>query len=69
MWRKNSMPEKLDFEKEMKRLDEIVSKISAQNISLDESLVLYQEGQAIIKKLEKGLEEAQNKVEKVIETK
>ena len=63
------MEEKLDFEKEMKRLDEIVNKISSQNVSLDESLVLYQEGQAIIKKLEKGLEEAQNKVEKVIETK
>ena len=55
------MEEKLDFEKEMKRLDEIVNKISSQNVSLDESLVLYQEGQAIIKKLEKGLEEAQNK--------
>ena len=63
------MEEKLDFEKEMKRLDEIVNKISSQNVSLDESLTLYQEGQAIIKKLEKGLEEAQNKVEKVIETK
>ena len=63
------MEEKLDFEKEMKRLDEIVNKISSQNVSLDESLALYQEGQAIIKKLEKGLEEAQNKVEKVIETK
>ncbi|MBP5575011.1 MAG: exodeoxyribonuclease VII small subunit [Bacilli bacterium] len=63
------MEEKLEFEKEMKRLDEIVNKISSQNVSLDESLKLYQEGQAIIKKLEKGLEEAQNKVEKVIETK
>ena len=63
------MEEKLDFEKEMKRLDEIVAQISSQNVSLDESLKLYQEGQAIIKRLEKCLEEAQNKVEKVIETK
>ena len=63
------MDEKLDFEKEMKRLDEIVSKISSQNVSLDESLALYQEGQMIIKSLEKALEEAKDKVEKVIETK
>ena len=58
-----------DFEKEMKRLDEIVAKISAQTLSLDECLALYQEGQKIIKTLETVLEAAKEKVEKVIETK
>ena len=64
------MPEeKIDFEKEMKRLDEIVDKISSQNLPLDECLSLYQEGQKIIKTLETALESAKEKVEKVIETK
>ena len=58
-----------DFEKEMKRLDEIVNKISSQSLSLDECLTLYKEGQEIVKKLEKALDEAQEKIEKVIETK
>ena len=61
--------EKIDFEKEMKRLDEIANKISSQDLPLDECLALYQEGQKIIKNLEKALAEAAEKVEKVIETK
>ena len=61
--------ERIDFEKEMKRLDEIANKISSQDLSLDECLALYQEGQKIIKNLEKALAEAAEKVEKVIETK
>ena len=63
------MADKIDFEKEMKRLDEIVAKISSQNVPLDECLELYQEGQKIIKTLEKALQEAADKVEKVIDTK
>jgi len=63
------MADKIDFEKEMKRLDEIVNKISSQNVPLDECLALFQEGQKIIKTLEKALQDAADKVEKVIETK
>ncbi len=61
--------ERIDFEKQMQKLDEIVEKISSSNLPLDECLALYQEGQKIIKSLEKALEEAKEKVEKVIETK
>ena len=61
------MEKKLDFESSLKRLEEIVNKISAGKISLDESLALYKEGQEIIKDLEKQLKEAEDKVEKVIE--
>lgn len=68
-WRRSKMKEQFDFEKEMKRLDEIVAKISSQDLPLDECLTLYKEGQEIVKKLEKALEEAQEKIEKVIETK
>ena len=58
-----------DFEKEMKRLDEIVNNISSEKLPLDECLKLYKEGQEIVKRLEKALKEAEEKVEKVIENK
>ena len=56
------MEEKFDFEKEMKRLDEIVANISSEKLPLDECLALYKEGQEIVKKLEKSLKEAEEKV-------
>ena len=61
------MEKKLDFESSLKRLEEIVNKISSGKVSLDESLLLYKEGQDIIKNLEAQLKEAEDKVEKVIE--
>ena len=63
------MEKEFDFEKEMKRLDEIVSLVSSESLPLDECLKLYQEGQEIVKKLEIALKEAEEKVEKVIENK
>ena len=63
------MEKQFDFEKEMKRLDEIVANISSEKLPLDECLALYKEGQEIVKKLEKALEQAQEKIKKVIETK
>ena len=63
------MEEKFDFEKEMQRLDEIVGLISSEKLPLEECLNLYKEGQEIVKKLEKALKDAEEKVEKVIENK
>lgn len=61
------MPEKkIDFAKEVARLDEIVEEVSSKALSLDESLKLYEEGVAIIAKLEGALKEAQEKVEKIV---
>ena len=57
---------KIDFAKEMKRLDEIVEEISSKTLSLEESLKLYEEGNKIIKELEGALKEAEEKVEKVV---
>ena len=67
-WRKNKMAEekKIDFEKETKRLDEILEQISSKALPLDESLKLYEEGNQIIAKLEKALSEAEEKIEKVV---
>ena len=58
---------KLDFAKEIARLDEIVDEVSSKVNSLDESLKLYEEGQQIIKKLEDALKEAEEKVEKIVQ--
>ena len=60
------MEKKVDFAKEMKRLDEIVSIVSSKTLSLEESLKLYEEGNEIIKKLELALKEAEEKVEKIV---
>ena len=67
--RSKTMEDKIDFEKELKRLEEISSKMENKAISLDESIALYEEGIKITKKLEEALKEAEKKVEAVIEVK
>ena len=57
----------INFKKELNRLNEIVDKISSKTLSLDESLKLYEEGSKIIKTLEKELNDAEKKVEKIID--
>ncbi len=68
-WRKNKMSENktINFKEELNRLNEIVDKISSKTLSLDESLKLYEEGSKIIKSLEKELNDAEKKVEKIID--
>ena len=57
----------INFKKELERLDEIVDKISNKALPLDEALKLYEEGAKIVKELEKQLEEAKEKVEKIVD--
>lgn len=59
----------LNFEEKLNKLNEIVTKISDNALSLDDSLKLYQEGNLIIEELEKALKEAEAKIEEVIEVK
>ena len=61
------MEKEINFEKELERLKEIVSLIQQKNLSLDESLKLYEEGSKIVKLLNEELEKAEKKVEKIIE--
>ena len=63
------MENKLNFEQQMKRLNEIVNEISDKALPLEESLKLYEEGQKIVENLQKTLKEAQEKIESVIEVK
>lgn len=60
---------KVDFKKEIARLDEIVDEVSSKTLSLDESLKLYEEGMKIIKQLEGALKAAEEKVEQVVSIK
>ena len=57
---------KLDFAKEIERLDEIVNEVSSKALPLEESLKLYEEGTKIIKKLEAALQEASEKMEQIV---
>lgn len=61
------MEKKIEFEKEMKRLEEIIAKISSNNDDLDESLALYNEGKEIVARLNKAIEEAKEKIDKIID--
>ena len=63
------MSEKIDFKKNLERLDEIVNQISNKALSLEESLKLYEEGQEIIKLLSEELKNAEEKAEKVVDIK
>ena len=58
---------KIDFEKSLKRLDEIVSKIENETLPLEECLKLYEEGKELISDLEGALKEAEKKIEKIPE--
>ena len=60
------MEQNIDFEALLKRLEEISNKMEDKAISLDESILLYEEGVKIIKQLEEALKEASKKVENVI---
>ena len=63
------MKEKIDFKKNIERLDEIVNLISNKALSLEESLKLYEEGQQIIKLLSEELKNAEEKIENVVDIK
>ena len=59
----------LNIQEELKRLDEIIEKISSKALPLEESLALYEEGVKITKTLEQALKEAEEKVEKIVNIK
>ncbi len=54
--------EKYDLETAMRRLDEVAAKLSAENVSLEDSLALYEEGVALVKHCNAQLESVQRKI-------
>jgi len=59
---------KFNFEEKMNELNKIVNSIQQNDLTLDESLKLYEEGKKIVATLEQALKEAESKVEKIIDS-
>ncbi len=59
--RKDEM-EKINYEKSVARLEEIVDKLENGNLSLEEMMKLYEEGTALAAKCAKSLDAAQLKI-------
>lgn len=62
-----SEKERLDFEDALDRLEEIVSELETEDISLEKSIELYEEGIKLSKICTEKLEEAELRIEKVQE--
>jgi len=59
--------EEITFEDAMTRLEEIVETLGEGNLSLEDSLKMFQEGMELCKICNKKLDEAEYKVEKLME--
>jgi len=57
--------ERLSFEEALKKLEDIVAKLESDEITLDESIQLYEEGIKLSRYCTKRLEEAEQRIEKV----
>ena len=55
-------PADLPFEAAIARLEVIVKTMEGDTVSLDESLALYEEGIALVRRLSRELEEAEQRV-------
>lgn len=60
---------KLNFEASMNRLEEIVSSLQDNEVGLENSLKLFEEGLSLIKTLDRDLKKYENKVSKLINDK
>lgn len=62
------MKEKLNFEKSLKKLEDIVHKLEDGNSPLDESLKLFEEGVKLSRLCTAKLDETKRKVELLVKT-
>ena len=60
------MSKKINFENALKRLEQIVQRLESGDLSLDESLKLFEEGVELSRLCTKKLSEAETKVEKLV---
>ncbi len=51
------------FEEKLTRLNEIVEKVENTTLSLEDAMKLYEEGNALIKDLQKSLDDAETKIQ------
>ena len=57
------MEKKQTFEEKLARLNEIVEKVENTTLSLEDAMKLYEEGNSLIKDLQKSLDEAETKIQ------
>lgn len=61
------MTKTIKFEDQMKRLQEIVENLEKDDIDLDKSIELYEEGLSLSKSLKSQLEKFEDKISKINE--
>ena len=63
----NSLPDvgTLSFEVALKQLEEIVTKLERGDVPLEESIAIYERGEALKKRCEALLAQAEERVEKI----
>lgn len=57
--------DKHDYQTLNQRLEEVLAKLQAPDVQVDEAVTLYEEGLKLIATLEKHLQQAENKIEKL----
>ena len=55
----------VELEVAMKRLDEVVAKLSGDGVELEEALALYEEGVSLVRVCNERLENARRKINKI----
>lgn len=60
------MTNKQTFEDSMTKLETLVRSMENGEVTLDESLKLFEEGSSLVKKCQKDLQNVETKVEKII---
>jgi exodeoxyribonuclease VII small subunit len=56
-------PAKIDFERSLTRLEEVVRQLESADLSLDDAMKLFEEGVQLSRECQKRLEEAEGRVE------
>jgi len=59
--------ESLSFEAALKELEDIVSRLEQGEVDLEDSIVLYERGQALKVHCEKKLKAAESRLEKIVQ--
>jgi len=54
---------KMDFERSLARLEEVVKRLENANLTLDDAMKLFEEGVELSRECQKQLEEAEGRVE------
>ncbi|MFC1501510.1 exodeoxyribonuclease VII small subunit [Elusimicrobiota bacterium] len=62
------MKKNINFENSIKRLEEIVDKMEREDMELDKSLKLFEEGVGLVRACSSKLEEAKKKIEILVKS-